>query len=96
MWQHEGHQLTGRISSARTLALGSPDEYLWERVRLAAENIPSPARVHCAGCRQCRKALPGGALSCGILSYWLVHMDLRRGNESVGDLVSRSCAFTGN
>lgn len=43
----------------------------------------------CTGGR--RKSLPGGALSCGILSYWLVCMDLLVGNESVGDFLNRLC-----
>lgn len=43
--------------------------------------------VLCAGGK--RKSLPGGALSCGILSYWIVCMDLLVGNESVGDFLSR-------
>lgn len=41
----------------------------------------------CAG--GSRKSLPGGALSCGILSYWLVCMDLLVGDDSIGDFLSR-------
>jgi len=43
-----------------------------------------------------RKSLPGGAPSCGILSYWLVRMDLLVGNEAVGDFLRGLCAFKGN
>lgn len=44
-------------------------------------------RVLCAG--DSRKSLPSGALGCGILSYWLVCMDLLVDNESVSDFLSR-------
>lgn len=33
-----------------------------------------------------RKSLPGGALSYGMLSYWLVCMDLLVGDNAVADL----------
>lgn len=50
--------------------------------------------VLCAG--GSRKSLPGGALGCGILSYWVVCMDLLVDNQSVGDFLRRLCAFKGN
>lgn len=47
----------------------------------------SRSTMLCAG--GSRKSLPGGALRCGMLSYWLVCIDLLVGDNAVADFLSR-------